>query len=102
MRSRWAMLEYRALGGVCAADGDGHELSLGGPRQRRLTAALLIDRNRVVSVDRLAEVVFAGEPTPRAATTLRSYVARLRRVVEDDGSASRVVTRPPGYMLTVA
>ncbi len=95
------MLEYRALGGLCAADNDGCELSLGGSRQRRLTAALLIDRNRVVSVDRLAEVVFAGEPTPRAATTMRSYVARLRRVVEDDGSTTRVVTRAPGYMLTL-
>jgi WD40 repeat protein/DNA-binding SARP family transcriptional activator len=94
------MLEYRALGGLSVVDGAA-ELSLGGPRQRRLAAVLLIDRNRVLSVDRLAEVVFAGEPTPGAATTLRSYVARLRRVVERAGSGSRVVTRPPGYMLEV-
>jgi WD40 repeat protein/DNA-binding SARP family transcriptional activator len=95
------MLEYRVLGGLSVVDG-GDELSLGGSRQRRLAAAFLIDRNRVVSVDRLGEVVFAGEPTPGAATTLRSYVARLRRVVERAGSGSRVVTRPPGYMLEVA
>jgi WD40 repeat protein/DNA-binding SARP family transcriptional activator/tRNA A-37 threonylcarbamoyl transferase component Bud32 len=94
------MLEYRALGGLSVGDG-GHELSVGGSRQRRLAVVLLMDRNRVVSVGRLAEVVFAGEPTPRAATTLRSYVARLRRVVERAGSGSRVVTRPPGYMLEV-
>jgi WD40 repeat protein/DNA-binding SARP family transcriptional activator len=94
------MLEYRALGALSVADG-GDELSLGGPRQRRLAAILLMDRNRVVSVDRLADVVFAGEPTPRATTTLRSYVARLRRVVEHARSGSRVVTRPPGYMLEV-
>ena len=94
------MLEYRALGGLCVVD-DGDEVNLGGPRQRRLAAALLIDRNQVVSVDRLGEVVFAGEPTPAAATTLRTYVARLRRVVEGAGSGSRVVTRQPGYMLEV-
>jgi WD40 repeat protein/DNA-binding SARP family transcriptional activator len=94
------MLEYRILGGLAVVDG-GDELSLGGSRQRRLAAVLLIDRNRVVSVDRMAEVVFAGEPTPGAVTTLRSYVARLRRVVERAGSGSRVVTRPPGYMLEV-
>jgi WD40 repeat protein/DNA-binding SARP family transcriptional activator len=94
------MLEYRAMGGLSVVDG-GDELSLGGPRQRRLAAVLLIDRNRVVSVDRLGDVVFAGAPTPGAATTLRSYVARLRRVVERPGSESRVVTRPPGYMLEV-
>src|SRR5262245_66531570 len=98
------MLQYRALGGVGVVDGDGDgqdQLSLGGPRQRRLAAALLIDRNRVVSVDRLGEVVFAGEPTARAATTLRSYVARLRRVVENGSSGTQVVTRAPGYMLVV-
>jgi WD40 repeat protein/DNA-binding SARP family transcriptional activator len=94
------MLEYRALGGLSVVDG-GDERSLGGARQRRLAAVLLIDRNRVVSVDRLGDVVFAGEPTPAVATTLRSYVARLRRVVEHAGSGSRIVTRPPGYMLEV-
>jgi DNA-binding SARP family transcriptional activator len=88
----WRMLEYRALGGLCVVD-DGDDVNLGGPRQRRLAAALLIDRNRVVSVDRLGEVVFAGEPTPGAAAKLRSYVVRLRRVVEGAGSGSRVVTQ---------
>ena len=60
---------------------------------------LLIHWNSVVSVDRLADAVFAGEPTPAASTTLRSYVARVRKVIEADGSAHAVVTRAPGYML---
>jgi len=70
---------------------DGVEQRLGGARQRRLLAVLLIHRDTVVSVDKLAEVVFAGEPSDAAATTLRSYVARLRRVLGDV-----VVTRAPG------
>jgi WD40 repeat protein/DNA-binding SARP family transcriptional activator len=74
---------------------DGVEQRLGGPRQRRLLAVLLIHRDTVVSVDMLAEVVFAGEPTEAAATTLRSYVARLRRVLGDV-----VATRAPGYQLS--
>jgi DNA-binding SARP family transcriptional activator len=78
------MLQYRALGGLTVAD-DGDDLSVGGPRQRRLVAMLLVHRNSVVSADRLSEAVFAGEPTPGAHTTLRSYVARLRKVVEGDG-----------------
>src|SRR5262245_19307217 len=94
------MLQYQALGGLGVFDA-GIELSLGGPRQRRLAACLLIDRNRVVSVDTLTEVVFAGDPTPGADTTLRSYVSRLRRVVHRPGSGSRVVLRAPGYMLEV-
>jgi DNA-binding SARP family transcriptional activator len=94
------MLEYRALGGLSVVDG-ADELNVGGPRQRRLVAMLLVNRNCVVSVDRLGEAVFAGEPIPGASTTLRSYIARLRRVVDRPGSESRVVTRPPGYKLEV-
>jgi WD40 repeat protein/DNA-binding SARP family transcriptional activator len=92
------MLQYRALGGLTIAD-NGEDVGVGGPRQRRLVAMLLVHRNSVVSSDRLSEAVFAGEPTPGAQTTLRSYVARLRKVV--DGNGSRVVTRAPGYMLEV-
>jgi WD40 repeat protein/DNA-binding SARP family transcriptional activator len=94
------MLQYRALGGLTVAD-DGEDVGVGGPRQRRLVAMLLVHRNSVVSADRLNEAVFAGEPTPGAQTTLRSYVARLRKVVDGDGSGSGVVTQAPGYMLEV-
>ena len=94
------MVEFHALGGV-RVTADGAEVNVGGPRQRRLLAALLIHRNEVVSVDRLTDAVFAGEPSPGAATTMRSYIARVRKVVEVDGSDAAVVTRPPGYLLSV-
>jgi hypothetical protein len=51
------MLEYRALGGLAVAD-RGDDVSIGGPRQRRLVAMLLVHRNSVVSADRLSEAVF--------------------------------------------
>ncbi len=95
------MIEYHALSGLTVTVG-GQEASLGGPRQRRLLAVFLIHRNTVVSVDRLADAVFAGEPTPGANTTLRSYVARIRRVVADAESAPTVITQAPGYLMTVA
>lgn len=94
------MLEYGVLGGLHVAR-DGDELSVGGPRQRRLLTMLLIHRNEVVSTDRLVEAVFAGDPTPRAATTLRTYVMRLRRVLEEDDATPLLTTRQPGYMLRV-
>ncbi|HEU5084671.1 MAG TPA: BTAD domain-containing putative transcriptional regulator, partial [Acidimicrobiales bacterium] len=93
------MIQFHALGALEISVG-GEALNVGGPRQRRLVAMLLVHRGEVVSVHRLAEAVFAGEPTPAAATTLRSYVARLRRVLERDGTA-HVVTRAPGYALHV-
>ena len=94
-------LGYRAFGGIGVAVGD-EPLSVGGPTQRRLLAVLLVHRNSVVSVDRLCDILFAGEPTDAAPTTLRSYVARLRRVVDRHGSATRLVTQAPGYRLDVA
>jgi WD40 repeat protein/DNA-binding SARP family transcriptional activator len=94
------MVEFHALDGVTVTDG-GREVNVGGPRQRRLLAVLLIHRNEVVSVDRLTDAVFAGEPSPGATTTMRSYIARVRKVVEVDGSPAAVVTRPPGYLLAV-
>ena len=68
-------LGIQALGAVRVSRDD-VEQKVGGGRQRRLLALLLIHRDTVVSVDRVAEVVFEGNPTDAAATTLRSYVAR--------------------------
>ncbi len=92
------MLEFRVLGPMRVSR-HGDELHVGGPRQRRLLAALLVHRNEVVSTGRLLEAVFAGVPPPKAAETLRTYVMRLRRVVEEDGADPLLETRPPGYVL---
>jgi WD40 repeat protein/DNA-binding SARP family transcriptional activator len=94
------MVEYRALG-VLTVTREGDPVAIGGPRQRRLVAMLLVHRNSVVSADRLADAVFEGNPTPAAATTLRSYVARLRRVLDAERRAPTLLTRPPGYVLEV-
>jgi WD40 repeat protein/DNA-binding SARP family transcriptional activator len=96
MTANKSVLGIHALGAVRVSR-DGVEQSIGGSRQRRLLAVLLIHRDTVVSVDRVAEVVFEGRPSDAAATTLRSYVARLRRTL---GTA--VVTRSPGYQLDAA
>ncbi len=91
------MVGFQALGGV-RASADGRDLNVGGPQQRRLLAMLLIHRNTVVSTDRLIDTVFAGEPTPAAAATLRSYIARMRRVIDSSGP-TLLVTEAPGYVL---
>ena len=93
------MIRFHALGGLTVVDEHRGELGIGGPRQRRLLAMLLIHRNSVVSVDRLADAVFAGDPTPAASTTLRSYIARTRRLVDGAGNGTVVVTQAPGYLL---
>jgi YVTN family beta-propeller protein len=95
-------VEFGILGPleVCRS---GCVLPLGGPRQRAVLALLLLEANRVVSMDRLAEEVWGGQPPEGWATTLQTYVFHLRRALEPDrarGVAGEVlVTRGPGYLL---
>jgi DNA-binding SARP family transcriptional activator/tetratricopeptide (TPR) repeat protein len=63
-----------------------------------LLAALLMHAGDPVAADALAELVWDGSPPPGAAVTLRSHVARLRRVLGPRAGA-RLVTRYPGYLL---
>ena len=83
----------------------GRAVPLGGPRQRAVLALLLLEANRAVSMDRLAEDVWGGDPPEGWATTLQTYVFHLRRALEPDrarGDAGGVlVTRDRGYLLRV-
>ena len=74
---------------------DGRSLPLGGRRQRTLLAILLVERGRVVSTDRLAAALWEERPPTGAATTIRSYVSRLRSAIGPDV----VRSRPNGYLL---
>src|SRR2546423_8449408 len=60
----------------------GRVVPLGGPRQRAVLALLLLEANRVVSMDRLAEDIWGGHPPEGWATTLQVYVVHLRRALE--------------------
>lgn len=93
-----AVVEYRILGSVEVADG-GLTKDLGGHRERTLLAQLLLSAGQVVSADRLAEDLWAGDPPPHSTATLRVYVSRLRRAL-GPGSAG-LVTQPPGYRMAL-
>jgi DNA-binding SARP family transcriptional activator len=90
------MLEFRVLGPVEAWD-DERSLQLGGPKQRALLAVLLLDAGRVVSTDRLIDLLWGERPPPTAATSLQNFVSQLRKVL----GADVLVTKPPGYRLDV-
>src|SRR5438132_9864610 len=83
----------------------GCAVPLGGPRQRAVLALLLLEANRVVSMDRLAEDVWGGHPPEGWATTLQTYVFHLRHALEPDrargGDPAVLVTRDRGYLLHV-
>src|SRR5215468_12137248 len=62
----------------------GCAVPLGGPRQRAVLALLLVEANRVVSMDRLADDVWGGDPPEGWASTLQTYVFHLRRALEPE------------------
>ena len=60
-------------------------MPLGGPRQRAVLALLLLEANRVVSLDRLAEDVWGGHPPDGWVTTVQIYVSHLRQALAGPG-----------------
>ncbi|HEU4422966.1 MAG TPA: BTAD domain-containing putative transcriptional regulator [Pilimelia sp.] len=98
-------MEFRVLGPLEVV-GEQGVLALTAPKQRAIVAALLVQANRVVPFDRLAEALWGDHPPSQASGALQVYVSNLRRVLEQDRaprSRARVlVSVPPGYMLVVA
>jgi YVTN family beta-propeller protein len=94
-------LEFRILGPL-ELRLDGLSVPVGGPRQRALLALLLCNANQVVSRDRLIDELLGDHAADSAERMLRVQVSRLRKVLAAAGdSESRLIARPPGYVLRV-
>jgi DNA-binding SARP family transcriptional activator len=76
-----------------------HRQQLGGPRQERVLAVLLLEANRVVPVYRLVDAAWAEEPPTTASHQVRKMVADLRRRLPAPGTT--IVTDGPGYRLVI-
>lgn len=75
---------------------DGVPVPLGDQQQRFVLVVLLLHANKPVAPARLAEIVWPpGEAKP---TLVRSYIKRLRDVVQQAGDVS-IETTPTGYLL---
>jgi DNA-binding SARP family transcriptional activator len=86
--------DFRILGPL-EVHGEGGPLPLGGQKQRAVLAILVLDANRVVSVDRLLDAVWGERPPRTAATSLQNFVSQLRKLLGPDV----LETKPPGYRL---
>jgi DNA-binding SARP family transcriptional activator len=87
-------LDIRLLGPL-EVSRNGSAVVIGGPKPRALVAALALDAGRVVSLDRLVESLWPGEPPDTAAHAVQVYVSQLRKALGTD----TISTRPPGYVL---
>ena len=94
-------MEFRILGPLEVRRED-HPLALGGAKQRALLAILLIQANKVVAVERLAELLWGDDPPVTAAHAIEVYVSQLRKALEPDGAPYRVLlTSPAGYSVRI-
>jgi len=93
------LLEFRILGPLDVVDERAGPVDLGGPRQRATLTILLLNANRVVSVDQIADALYAGAGPATALKQVQRQISELRRAL---GSESVIETRSPGYVVRLA
>jgi DNA-binding SARP family transcriptional activator len=91
------VLDFRILGPLEVGENDA--VRLGGPKQRATLAILLLNANRVVSVERLADDLYWGTPPVTAITQVQRQISELRKALDP---ASSIETRSPGYVIHLA
>ncbi len=91
-------MEFRLLGPVEARDG-ARRIALSGSKVHTVLAVLLLARGRVVSDERLSELLWGWDPPATMNAQIYTYISRLRKRL---GPGVDLVRRQPGYQLTAA
>lgn len=84
---------------------DDGAVPVSGRRLRIVLAVLALDAPRPVSVERLADIVWDGDPPAGARNALQTLVSRARRMLGEAGVAdpsARLSQSPAGYSLAMA
>src|SRR4051794_41925168 len=84
-------IEVRILGPLEVV-GERGPVDLGGPRRRSVLALLALAANSVVSIDRLADAIYGGDPPATAVTQVQRQVSDLRQ-----GLGAAIETRAPRH-----
>ncbi|MFF7988841.1 BTAD domain-containing putative transcriptional regulator [Kitasatospora xanthocidica] len=91
-------MRIRLLGPVELRVGADGFATLAGAQRRAILALLALELGRVVTVDRLCEVLWAECPPASARAAVQGHVAALRKVLAD--TPFELHTRASGYLLT--
>src|SRR5262249_7217476 len=94
-------VRFKILGPIEVTSGDS-PVRIPPGRQPIFLGALLLEPNRVVSIDRLIDVVGPEDPPATARSQVQICVSALRHMFAGLGVEQPIVTRPPGYLLRVA
>lgn len=101
-------MEFRVLGALEAWSGQ-TRLALGGPREQKVLALLLLEANRTVSVSLLVDALWDEAPPATAEKQIRNAVSRLRSVLvaapaqpaNTAATAAITAVGEAGYRMTV-
>jgi len=91
-------MHFSLLGPLEVRRGD-TPVPIRGALRRTLLAALLLNRDAVISADRLSELLWGGAAQAAAPTPLHNQVMRLRQALGDDSDLIRAVA--PGYLIRI-
>lgn len=95
-------MKFSILGPITMYTNTGMTVELAGPRQRFVLVALLLNANRVVTVDHLMESAW-NKPPPSATVNIRGHIAALRKLMHAAGEPKdRLVTHDNGYLLRLS
>lgn len=94
-------LAFQILGPVTLRRDD-QPVAISSRKQRTLLVALLLDANRMVSLDQLYDLLWEHDPPRSAVANLRTYAGAVRRLVQPaDEALSRLISHGEGYQLRV-
>src|SRR5262245_44838394 len=93
---------FRVLGPI-TAEHDGRPIPIPGGRERCVLGALLLRPGQPVTIDRLAELVWAGFPPGNSRSAIQTYVSRLRSALIPSGTDGDQLIRRSGsgYLINI-
>ncbi len=81
---------------------DGRVIRLAGRGQRTLLAALALEHGRVVTVDRLIDILWGTAPPASARTRIQAHISAMRQAMDQPtrSGAGPLLTASAGYALS--
>jgi DNA-binding SARP family transcriptional activator/tetratricopeptide (TPR) repeat protein len=93
-------MEFGILGPLEIIAGPG-QIQLGGTRQEIVIATLLLNANRVVTMERLLEAIYGENLPPTCRSQVQISISSLRRLFAMHNRDMIIATRGPGYVMQV-
>ncbi|MEV6963766.1 BTAD domain-containing putative transcriptional regulator [Hamadaea sp. NPDC051192] len=94
-------MRFNLLGPLTVENIAGQPVPLPSAKQRTVLSALLLWPNEALAAADLITALWDADPPASAAANVRTYVLRLRRLLEEPGTPPRIAARNGGYLVRV-